>query len=121
MFREEPKVYCQYKVFDDKGNQLPNDFFGLQMNYDGNPEGYGVGITPPETINKFGSVASDSAVKEMVTERLQQLPYKSITVERRVIEDIDGNLVGVKGQPTLWRFKKSKKDSPESKSGEPKQ
>lgn len=56
MFRDQPSEYCTYQLFDDAGNELELEKFGLHLIYDGNPPGLGMGIEAEPTLHKFGEV-----------------------------------------------------------------
>ena len=44
MFADAPQLYCDYQLFDPRGNALDVLDFGLHRNYWGNPVGEGVGF-----------------------------------------------------------------------------
>ena len=73
-------------------------------NYWGNPLGSGVGYFPPETIDEFGSVASEEQIIQYLQRRLTERPELAyIDVTQRVIGDVDGKTVGVLGS-RAWRI-----------------
>jgi hypothetical protein len=64
MFRDSPTQYCNYHVFAPDGSELPQEDWLVQRVYDGNPFGYGVGITPPAVIEQeFGAVHDGATVR----------------------------------------------------------
>ena len=94
MFRDSPKVYCDYKAWDSQGREISLSQVGLERVYDGNPPGMGVGIRPPETLNEFGVAPSVQEVSRWVRSRLP--PGESfVELEQRVIGPIDDQRVGV--------------------------
>ena len=65
MFRDKPQQYCNYRIFAPDGTELRQEDWLVQRVYDGNPVGYGVGITPPAVIEqKFGVVHEEREVRE---------------------------------------------------------
>jgi hypothetical protein len=109
MFRDAPLTYCNYRVYSPAGNLLADnstrrddpvdrpDPFRLRRYYDGNPVGLGVGIRPPSTLDTFGSVPSEGAVRRHFQGCLatrSDLPY--VIVEQEVIGPIDAWRVGVR-------------------------
>jgi len=96
MFADAPLLYCDYQVFDPDGKALPVLDFGLQRNYWGNPIGVGVGFRPPETVDRFGAIADQAEVTEMVRRRLATFPdFAFVDVQQDEIADQDGQRVGV--------------------------
>ena len=65
MFRDMPEQYCNYRIFAPDGTELPPEAWLVQRVYDGNPVGYGVGVSPPAVIEqKFGVVHEEREVRE---------------------------------------------------------
>lgn len=56
MFRDQPKQYCTYQLFDESGNEVDLEMFGLHLVYDGNPPGLGMGIEAAPRMHAFGEV-----------------------------------------------------------------
>jgi len=56
MFRDQPNQYCTYQLFDESGNEVDLEDFGLHLVYDGNPPGLGMGIEPAPLMHDFGEV-----------------------------------------------------------------
>ena len=95
MFCEQPTCYCEYAITGPNGEALSLEAFGLQRIYDGNPVGLGVGIVPPETLDRFGEVPTPDQVISHVQSRRDawgSLPYVDVSVE--VIGDLEGVRVG---------------------------
>ena len=96
MFCQQPTCYCEYVVKGPDGDSLDLARFQLQRVYDGNPVGLGVGVRPPETLDRFGEVPTE----QLIREHLQQLPDDAwrglpyVDVEVSVIGDVDGVHVG---------------------------
>ena len=67
------------------------------MNYDGNPEGYGIGKKPAVTYNTFGSTLSEEFLRVHVKKILNTTytHMDSVVVERQVIGRLDSLRVGV--------------------------
>ncbi len=97
MFRDNPRMYCDYQVLDPQGSQLPLSNFQLQRNYDGNPLGLGAGVLPPPSLDEFGSAPDESAliahVHRILAASFPELRY--VDVVQTVIGPIDENRVGV--------------------------
>jgi hypothetical protein len=60
-FRDPLPSYCQFRVFDPQGRELPPAAFGLQRNFTGLPVGLGAGRLPPASLNRMGMGAVDEA------------------------------------------------------------
>ena len=45
MFCDQPSQYCTYQLFDEAGNGIDSEDFGLHMVYDGNLQGWGWGLS----------------------------------------------------------------------------
>ena len=56
MFRDHPECYCTYELFDESGQELDLESYGLHLVYDGNPPGLGMGIEAASTLHGFGEV-----------------------------------------------------------------
>lgn len=87
MFRDQPEHYCTYKLFDQFGNELNREDYGLHLVYDGNPPGLGMGIAAPETLHAFGEVADQATIIEhlrAVTSAQADSPQE-IHVEQTVV------------------------------------
>jgi len=110
MFRDAPTQYANYRVFDPSGNELPTRHYALDKEktkdpflvgrmYDGNPVGYGVGITPPLVLEQqFGVVHDEATVRQHFQQQLERpenalFPY--VVVEQEVVGGIDEQRVGV--------------------------
>lgn len=90
MFRDKPERYCNYHVFAPDGTELPQEDWLVQRVYDGNPVGYGVGVTPPAVIEQeFGIVHDEAEIREHVARQfsgeqggLQRvMPYVDVVQE----------------------------------------
>ncbi len=105
MFADAPQVYCDYHLFDPDGHKLRPVDFGLRRNYWGNPVGLGVGYLPPQSVDRFGSVAGQEKITAAIQTRLRQLPSLAfVDVVQDVIGDKDGEHVGVLPNRTRrWR------------------
>ena len=103
MFADAPHLYCDYQIFDPRGNALDVLDFGLHRNYWGNPVGEGVGINPPQTVDQFGVIGDPEKITTHVQSRLRQRPELAyVEVVQKVIGDEDGRRVGVVRQHS-WR------------------
>ncbi len=56
MFCDQPNKYCTYELFDESGQELELEQYGLHLVYDGNPPGLGMGIEAKSTLHAFGEV-----------------------------------------------------------------
>jgi hypothetical protein len=104
MFADAPREFCNYIVYDPQGRELPPLAFGVQRNYWGNPVGVGTGFLPPASVDSFGEVASEDAVREIVGRHLREktgLPY--VEVVQQVLAAVDDEHVGVR-QVRRWRI-----------------
>lgn len=105
LFRDQPELYTLYAVYDEEGRKLPPENYGVQLNYDGNPPGLGVGIVPPETVNLFGMVADEADVRRQVQDHLNKSTRKVVIVEQRVYGAFDDQRVGqIEGRTRRWRI-----------------
>lgn len=95
MFCQQPTCYCEYTIFDPSGEPIELHRFQLQRVYDGNPEGMGVGIKPPATLDQFGSVPTEEQLIEHmqgIDGAWEDLPFVDVVVD--VIGDLEGVRVG---------------------------
>ena len=96
MFRDQPERYCDYHVFAPDGSELPHEDWLVQRVYDGNPVGYGVGITPPQVIEQeFGAVHEDRQIREHILRRYKNLSSSSpsyVDVEQWVFGPTGGTI-----------------------------
>jgi hypothetical protein len=63
-FRDPVASYCQFRVYDPQGRELPPAAFGLQRNFAGLPVGLGAGRIPPESLNSMGTGEREAVVPE---------------------------------------------------------
>ena len=107
MFRDCPRQFCNYRIFDEMGNLLPSDHWLVQRVYDGNPIGYGVGVRPPQVLEQsFGVVHRREAIQEHVVAQLRRPEHRSIPmveVVQEVIGPIDAQRVGPIKE-NRWKF-----------------
>ena len=80
MFRDQPSCYCTYEVEDVNGKTLDSKQFGLHLVYDGNPVGFGVGLKPVPTMHPFGTVPSESEVREYLRPVLESRGLDCVVV-----------------------------------------
>jgi hypothetical protein len=121
MFRDAPRQYCNLRMYAPDGTLLADnstrrsdpvgspDPFRLRRYYDGNPVGVGVGICPPETLDRFGEAPDEQAVRRHVAACLREqgnLAY--VEVEQEFVGAIDRRRVGV--QRTL-RFRVDREEA----------
>ena len=66
MFCDQPSQYCTYQLFDESGNEIDLEPFGLHLVYDGNPPGLGMGIEAAPQMHPFGDVPEIEAVVDHV-------------------------------------------------------
>ncbi len=91
MFRDSPTSYCDFRVIDPEGQELPLADFGLQRNYDGNPIGYGSGRLPADSLDRFGSddieniVPHRDEIVEWVGNYLGKTKLDYVTVQVKVV------------------------------------
>lgn len=82
MFSDSPQRYCQYRIHGPNGESLRLEDFELQRNYDGNPVGSGTGIKPPPTLDRFGQVVPEDAlrnhVKHILNSRFPDLAFVDV-------------------------------------------
>jgi hypothetical protein len=106
MFRDRPEKYCNYRVFAPDGAELPREDWLLQRVYDGNPVGYGVGISPPAVIEQeFGVIPKEREVREHILRRYKYLSSSSpsyVDVEQWVFGPTSGTIGRLK--VSSWRI-----------------
>jgi hypothetical protein len=119
MFPDKPQLYCNYAVYDPNGRELfrssisgltwansrmPSvDDFGLQRLYNGNLPGIGVGIKPPDTLDRFGTAPDQQTVTEHVARKLSRKPdLEFVDVVQEIVGPVTSNRVGVV-QTNRWR------------------
>lgn len=110
LFADAPKVYCDYEIRDENGKVLPQVWFGLQRQYYG-LEGYTVAdpdphegaLKNPETIDRFGVVATHAEIAVMVEPRIAERGLQAVTIRQRVFGIVDENHVGLTAE-RQWRF-----------------
>jgi hypothetical protein len=92
MFRDNPRVCCNYRVFGPGGEELPAAHWLCQRVYDGNPLGYGVGIRPPAVIEQqFGQIHAEEHLRRHVQQLLNRPEYAALDY-LRIEQDIIGPL-----------------------------
>ncbi len=80
MFRDKPQQYCNYHILAPDGTELRQEDWLVQRVYDGNPVGYGVGVSPPAVIEQhFGVVHDERQVREHIR---RQFSSHSSTTDR---------------------------------------
>jgi len=90
MFSDQPSEYCVYEVFDENGQPLDGEPFGLHLVYDGNPPGLGMGIQAQPTLHGFGETATVDQVRSHVQKKLTEMPErKFVTVKRSLVRCVD--------------------------------
>ncbi len=97
MFNEAPLTYCEYRAFDGKGVAIPLELLGLQRNDNGNPPGHGHGRKPPFSIDRLGFVPRPDQIEGAILKSVSEKQLKVhgfVTVEIKVIQDLDGNKIG---------------------------
>jgi hypothetical protein len=109
MFRDCPQRLCNYRVYWPAERELPAEHWLAQRIYDGNPSGYGVGLVPPDVLERqFGSVADEAAIRRH-SERQLCLPANEATeyveVVQEVVGPIDGQAIGV-AAANRWRIER---------------
>ena len=86
MFSDQPNEYSVYEVFDESGQPIDSEPFGLHLVYDGNPPGLGMGIQAQPTLHEFGETATTDQLKSHVQKKLAQMPErKFVTVKRSLV------------------------------------
>jgi hypothetical protein len=106
MFRDSPKRFCNHRVFDTDGKELPPGDWLVQRIYDGNPVGYGVGVRPPAVLEtEFGVVHDEEAVRRHIERRFSDKrndAHELVFIEQEVIGPVDSQQVDVVETET-WR------------------
>jgi hypothetical protein len=115
MFADAPRQYCDYAVYKPDGEKVSDEAtltqLGLQRNYWGNPLGVGVGFEPAQSVDVFGTTATEQQVRDMVGRRLRRFPqWDYVDVEQRVIGPTDADHVGVT-HTERWRIFKTDQGS----------
>jgi len=107
MFRDSPQQFCNYRVFSAKGKEFAPADWLVQRVYDGNPVGYGVGVSPPAVLEQeFGVVHDEAAVREHFQRQLAEPQHSRQTfvdVVQEVIGPVDSQHVGVV-RTNRWRI-----------------
>jgi hypothetical protein len=109
MFRDCPREFCNYYVYDAAGRELPQADWLVQRIYDGNPLGYGVGVQPPNVLEQeFGVVHDETTVRQhfqrqLAQPRHQQLAF--VNVVQEVVGPIDAQHVGIV-RTQRWRMQR---------------
>jgi hypothetical protein len=107
MFRDKPVRYCNYHVYSPDGTELPQSDWLVQRAYDGNPVGYGVGVTPPAVIEQwFGAIHDEQQVREHIVRHYSEaknLRWPFVTVEQQVFGPTDDGSIGLQ-ENYLWRI-----------------
>lgn len=101
MFRDNPKVYCDFTVLAPDGEPLEVIDFDMQRVYDGNPAGYGSGRTANPSLDRFGIIEdreqvipSRDEIRQWTQQRLARMDYPFVTVQVKVMGPV-GNTVDV--------------------------
>ena len=94
LFQDQPTKYAEYRVFDSDRRPLPVESFALQLEYDGNPVGQGVGILPPITANEFGVIEDEQAIRKHVR-RLMGGSREEVIVQQKIYGAVDDQRVGL--------------------------
>ena len=90
MFSDQPSEYCVYEVFDENGQPIDSESFGLHLVYDGNPPGLGMGIRAQSTLHAFGESATVDQLRSHVQKKLAEMPgRKFVTVKRSLVRCVD--------------------------------
>jgi hypothetical protein len=106
MFRDNPERYCSYHVFAPDGTELPQEDWLVQRVYDGNPVGYGVGVTPPAVIEQeFGVVHERQEIQEHIRRQFKNLSpsYPYVEVQQRAFGPLGGGTIGIL-KVSSWRI-----------------
>jgi hypothetical protein len=109
MFRDCPREFCNHRVYDAEGTELPQADWLVQRVYDGNPVGYGVGVRPPMVLEQqFGIVHDESTVRQHFERQLAEprnQQYAFVDVVQEVVGATDGQHVGVL-RTQRWRVER---------------
>jgi hypothetical protein len=107
MFRDNPQRYCDYHIFRPDGKELAQEDWLVQRVYDGNPVGYGVGVTPPEVIEqRFGVIHEEQQVREHIVRQFakaQNSHWRFVTVEQQIYGPAEDGTIGLL-ESYLWRI-----------------
>jgi hypothetical protein len=106
MFRDSPTAYCNYRVSEPDGKQLPAVDWLVQRIYDGNPVGYGVGVRPPAVLEaEFGVIHDEATVRRHIEGRFSEKGndrHEFVVIEQEIIAPVDSQRLGVIETKT-WR------------------
>ena len=90
MFSDQPNEYCVYEVFDESGQPIDSEPFGLHLVYDGNPPGLGMGIQAHPTLHGFGETSTVDQLRSHVQKKLAEMPEREfVTVKRSLVRCVD--------------------------------
>lgn len=99
MFRDSPRAFCNYRVFDLDGFELSPRDWQVERIYDGNPSGYGVGVRPPPVLERsFGVVHTEEQVQQHFAAQLARWEHRersAVVVVQQVIGATSPHNVGV--------------------------
>lgn len=106
MFRDRPEQYCNYHVFAPDGTELLQEDWLVQRVYDGNPVGYGVGVTPPAVIEQeFGMVHERQKIQEHILRQFKgrATSHKFVDVHQQIFGPQDNGTIGL-SKVITWRI-----------------
>ena len=90
MFSDQPSQYSVYEVFDENGQPIDSEPFGLHLVYDGNPPGLGMGIQAHPTLHGFGETSTVDQLRSHVQKKLAEMPEREfVTVKRSLVRCVD--------------------------------
>ena len=90
MFSDQPSQYSVYEVFDENGEPIDSEPFGLHLVYDGNPPGLGMGIQAHPTLHGFGETSTVDQLRSHVQKKLAEMPEREfVTVKRSLVRCVD--------------------------------
>ena len=90
MFSDQPSQYSVYEVFDENGQPIDSEPFGLHLVYDGNPPGLGMGIQAQPTLHAFGETSTVDQLRSHVQKKLAEMPEREfVTVKRSLVRCVD--------------------------------
>jgi hypothetical protein len=99
MFRDAPRFCCNYRIYDSAGRELPPENWLVHRLYDGNPLGYGVGISPPPILEQqFGAECDQAAALAHIQKqfsRPENREFTAVEVVQEVIGPIDTQHIGI--------------------------
>ena len=99
MFRDSPRRFCDYRVLDGDGKQLPAGDWLVQRVYDGNPVGYGVGVRPPAVLEtEFGVIHDEVIVRRHIERRFSEKGndrHEFVVIDQDEIGPVNSQQVGV--------------------------